>query len=371
MSGLRPLALCAGEPSGDAYAAAVLPLLQTETPAFSSVYGIAGRAVFDPNFRRLGDSSQWGAISIVESLRTYPKVLPAYYALKRALRAGPPGVFLPIDFGYANIRLARHAKNCGWQVVYWVPPGSWRRDRQGRDLAAVTDAIVTPFPWSRDLLRAQGANVEFFGHPILQFLRDVPRLPVDERTTLALLPGSRAHELEQMLPLMAATLARLQFRAPLEFALAPGTDARRVETIWRSHGGADATFTVGATREVLGRARAALVCSGTATLESILSGAGTVVAYQLSPMARREAKLIRMKRPRFIALPNIILDEAVVPEFVNDEATPEVLAGALQTQWENPSPQRAAESRIRETLGPDDAIDQTARYLREFAENQP
>ena len=140
-----------------------------------------------------------------------------------------PGLFLPIDFGYVNIRLARHAKRSGWKVLYFVPPSSWRRDKQGKDLPVITDAVATPFSWSADLLAAKGAQAFWFGHPILQLLKErkVGHAP-DVSGRIAILPGSRSHEIKENLPLLAATL-----KEPVEFALAPSVNVEKFRAVWQ------------------------------------------------------------------------------------------------------------------------------------------
>ncbi|RYG19321.1 hypothetical protein EON82_21605, partial [bacterium] len=160
-----------GEASGDAYGAALVGELRARGEA-GPYEGLGGTRMRDQDVDLLADSSHWGAITISQSLPLVRRVMGSYYRAKRALSAGQPGLFVPIDFGYVNIRLARHAKARGWKVLYFVPPGSWRRHKQGKDLPAVTDAIVTPFSWSAEILERMGANVRWFGHPIKSLLGD-------------------------------------------------------------------------------------------------------------------------------------------------------------------------------------------------------
>lgn len=326
--------------------------------------GVGGPRMRAEDLTLHADTTRWGAISIAQSLAAVPRVLGGYYRAKGKLRHHPPGLFVPIDFGYANIRLARHAKNQGWKVMYFVPPGSWRRDRQGRDLPAITHAIVTPFEWSAEILRKMGANAHWFGHPIKQLLREA-RVPVSEaRTSIAVLPGSRTHEIAENLPVIAEALAGNA--ATVEFALAPTVDAAAFKARWAAITGSRAgdRFTVGDTAGVLSRARGAIVCSGTATLEAALCRCPMVVVYRVSKAMVMEAKLIGFKRPKYIALPNILLDEAVVPELVQDEAKPEIVRGYLEVLLDD-SQERAAQmeafERLDGILGADDAITRAAR----------
>ena len=364
--------LSAGEASGDAYGAA----LARQMGAYD-FEGVGGPRMAAAGVRLHGDTSTWGAISIVQSLAVAPRALRGYYRAKRQMSRGTPGLFIPIDFGYANIRLAKHAKRLGWKVLYFVPPGSWRRDRQGRDLPAITDAIVTPFSWSAEILNRMGANAHWFGHPIKQLLRGAggplgsgePGQDArgthgrDARATVAVLPGSRAHEIEENLPIVAAALPSDR-RA--EFALAPTVDADAFRDRWAALAPErrEDLFTPSDTAGVLSRARAAIVCSGTATLEAALCRCPMVVVYRVSRAMEIEAKLIGFKRPKFIALPNILLDRPVVPELVQEEASPEAVRRHLGELLEDGVARRAQLDDFAELdriLGPEDAITRAAQ----------
>ncbi len=345
----------AGEASGDAYGAALTERLK-ERRSDLTFEGFGGRRMADAGVPLLADTSRWGAISIIEGLRKVPQVYFTYYRAKRQIRRGEPGLFIPIDFGFMNIKLARHAKNCGWKVLYFVPPGSWRRDRQGGDLPNVTDAIVTPFDFSAELLNKMGANCYWFGHPIKELIASRPASSAT-RAGIAALPGSRDHELEMHLPLLAAVVDQ-----PVEFALAPAIDVAEFKQRWEALAGVrpDDRYTQGDIYAVLSRARAAYVCSGTATLEAALCGCPMVVFYVATKSTAAEAKLLRIKLPKFASLPNIITDEAIVPEFIQDAATVDNIKTAMRNLLENPQDQLAACGRLIEALGPSDAISKSA-----------
>jgi len=390
----------AGEASGDAYGAALVGEMRRiwGEPSSLTFEGIGGSRMNEAGVQLHADSGRWGAISIVQSLRVVPRVLRGYYAAKGRMGRGEPGLFIPIDFGYANIRLARHAKNRGWKVLYFVPPGSWRRDRQGGDLPVITDAISTPFEWSAEILREMGADAHWFGHPIKQLLRASASQSQSERRTVAVLPGSREHEIAENLPVIAAAIKagereglnlvtpagseiRLPLRwealdMPLEFALAPTVDVEAFRARWRALAPERQgdVFTRADTQGVLRRARAALVCSGTATLEAALCKTPTVVLYRVSKSVVMEAKLVRFKRPKFIALPNILLDRFAVPELLQDEATPGAVRTELDAVLED-GERREAQLRDFEALdamlGPDDAITRTADLARRMFHVEP
>ncbi|HVT12237.1 MAG TPA: hypothetical protein VHE55_08215 [Fimbriimonadaceae bacterium] len=362
--------LSAGEASGDAYAAALVEALR-KTNTELGFEGIGGKRLAGAIGSLVADSSKWGAISIVQSLRVLPRAFRGWILGKRRLATGTPGLFVAIDFGFFNIRLCRYAKRRGWKVLYFMPPSSWRRDRQGRDLPDVADLVVTPFPWSAEILKGIGVDAYFFGHPLKQLIREAGAARTGG-STVAMLPGSRTHELDRNLPMFAEVARSLTER--FEFAISPNLDLGEVRALWnRLAPGRDDLFTQGDVYGVLGRARAALVCSGTATLEAALMRCAHVVVYRVTKAMAREAKLIGFKMPKFISLPNIVLDRESVPELVGlDISTADILA-CLQPLLAD-SPEREAQLRdfdeIDRVLGGDDAITETARLLVETLRSQ-
>lgn len=378
-----------GEASGDVYAAELVKEIRQVSRANLHFEGIGGKRMGQAGIALVADTSTWGAISIAQSLAMVPKAIGGYYRAKRALDRDP-GLFIPIDFGYANIRLARHAKNRGWKVLYFVPPGSWRRDRQGKDLVLLTDAISTPFSWSAEILNRNGGHAHWFGHPIKQLLAlHTPTVesvdaisPHLEGPRVAVLPGSRKHEIEENLPVIAEAIRSIDsdgnayrpLAATLEFALAPSADENEIRSAWsrlapeRQHD----RFITGDTYGVLRRGRAAIVCSGTATLEAALCGCPMVVIYRATKAMAIEAKIIGFRRPRFIALPNILLDRPVVPELVQLEATPVAIRAYLESLLKD-GPERTAQleafAELTTALGPSDAITQTAKLAVSLTES--
>lgn len=354
----------AGEASGDAYGAEMLRRLRAAVSG-TRAEAVGGRKLREAGASLVADSSSWGAMGVLESLRVAPKVKRGYDAARRALAQGEPGLLVPIDFGYMNVRLARRAKALGWKVLYFVPPGSWRRDKQGADLPGITDAIVTPFSWSAEILNRMGANAHWFGHPLKQMVAqraDDGR----ERRTIAVLPGSRGHEIALNLRAIVPAVSGLGF--PLEAAVAPSVSAERFQQLWAEAGGdpAGVVPVVDDAYGVLRRARVAVVCSGTATLEAALCGCPSVVVYRGTAIMEIE---YRLRRPKFdfIALPNILLGRAAVPELIQREARPTDIArelGAILAEGSPRERQLAAFAELDALLGPADALDRTVDLMR-------
>jgi lipid-A-disaccharide synthase len=353
---------CAGEASGDLYAASLaLELLRLDPRV--RIGGIGGaRLAQVANEPLIADSSKWGAISIVQSFREGFKVIRHYRAFKRALRTSEPGVFVPIDFGFVNLKFCRAAKEAGWRVVYFVPPGSWRRDRQGSDIPLLTDAVVTPFPWSAEILKGMGANVHFFGHPLKQIHKELIDTPFD-RSGLAVLPGSRRAELEQLLPVLNAALDDYPKTVQLPV---PSVHIPFLEQNW--HRKQDSIINgreTGSVMRVLRTSEAGVICSGTATLEAALAQTPMVVVYKLSPLTVLETKILRMKRPQFFSQPNILLQREVVPELLQYDYTVESVKRTLD-EIQTPAmvkKQMQGFEEISDLLGGNDCITKTAELI--------
>ncbi|MBS1718672.1 MAG: hypothetical protein JSS72_13170 [Armatimonadetes bacterium] len=354
--------ICAGEASGDRYGAAFAHHLKGL--AEFKIHAVGGPLLRAGGAQMVEESSRWGAIGIAQALMVAVPVMLAEKRIKRALAGMEPGLFVPIDFGYINVRLARFAKQHGWKVFYFVPPGSWRRDRQGADLPAVTNAIATPFEWSAKLLNEAGANARWLGHPIKELIKAAAPQS-GAREGVAVLPGSREHEISLNLPLIAQVLAGYEGR--IEFGLAPSVNLEQVKALWGN--GPKAEFTQGDLYGVLSRAKAALACSGTVTLETALCRTPMVVIYKLSPMQALQGRLMGLAG-KSISLPNILLQRTVVPEFADAKLDPQEIRARLYELLED-TPERTKQleafQELDQLLGPDNGIEAAAQWAAEIA----
>ncbi len=355
----------AGEASGDAYAAALIQ----ELGAGFDLESVGGAHLRSTGAKVIADSSKWGALGLMETLKIAPHVVGGFNAAKVNLRQGAPGIFVPIDYGYINVRLARRAKELGWQVLYFIPPGSWRRDKQGKDLPAITTKIVTPFPWSAEILNGMGADAHFFGHPVLQMIERGGVEPTRDPEEIAVLPGSRHHEIINNLPAIAAAVRSLNVKR-LAFAVASTIEPSELKALWESNGGAGLEARFDRDRyQVMRAAHAGIVCSGTATLEAAMCGLPHVVVYRGSKAMEYE---YRIRRPKFeyISLPNLILQQPILAELIQWDASPERIAHELEKVWrpgEERQRQLDAFAHLRSDLGPTDCLAKTAELIRSMA----
>jgi lipid-A-disaccharide synthase len=261
------IAFVAGEASGDRHGAALLAAIREELgggkePDAVEAWGIGGVLMGQAGMRVVCDSRSWGAIGVIESLSKVPPLFAAHGRMKKALRRRPPDALILIDFGAFNVPLGAWVKRHALcPVFYYIPPGSWRRSASQKRLerlAEAADFMITPFAWSEPLLRSVGAEASFVGHPILDLVKTElaakdfdNRFGLDpHRAVIALLPGSRIQELENILPVMLSAAGEIAQRVPgVQFLvpLAPNVSREALEEmlereptrVWLDHYGGE------------------------------------------------------------------------------------------------------------------------------------
>ena len=370
--------IIAGEASGDLQGACLTAELRRIAP-HAVIQGVGGRRMREAGVELFFDSSSWGAIGIAEALKLVPRLSRILWKLKSRLIANPPDVLVLIDFGAFNVRLGKFAHSHGVKVMYYFPPGSWNRNADCSRLKEVADRVVTPFPWSAESLKMSGIHADFFGHPLLDIVRpSMPkaefckRFDLDpERPIVGLLPGSRRQEIAHNLPVQAQAARILSESIPgLQFAipLAPWLDSNAVGKTAGKH----IKVLPGMVYDVLAHSRAAVVASGTATVEALILGCPMVIVYRGGRLVTLEFKL-RRKRIKFIGMPNITMDRLICPELTAEGASPERIAG-LMLELIPPTPERAQMlkdlAEAKAVLGSPGAIEKAARAVLEMANDR-
>lgn len=290
--------------------------------------------------------------------------IPFFLGLLRRLRdemvARRADLVLPIDYPGFNLRLSRAAKAAGVPVLYYIAPQVWAWHRSRiRQLAGGTDRLAVVLPFEEALFREAGARVSFVGHPLLD---EAPSLSGREafagelgldagRPLLAVFPGSRPQEVARHLDVFAEAARRVLDARPdvqpvIAASGAVGEEAYAAAPFPRTT----------RSRELLAHAHAALVKSGTTTLEAALAGTPMVIAYRTSRPTYALAR--RLVRVAHIGLVNLVVGERLAPEFVQDRATPGALSAALLPLLEPDGAERrrALEGleRVRAALAPAD-----------------
>ncbi|MCF8173800.1 MAG: lipid-A-disaccharide synthase [Burkholderiaceae bacterium] len=348
--------MVAGEASSDQLAAHLVTALKKHLPN-ATFYGIGG-----PKMQRQGFESLWPAEML--AVRGYAEVLRHYRAITRMRRQllsrlleDRPDVFIGVDGSDFNLWLEKRLKRQGIPTIHFVSPSiwAWRKNRMNKIVQSVSH-ILALYPFEPELYRDTTVKCSYVGHP----LADVIPLEIDQRAVreqlglaqdrpvIALLPGSRQSELEFMAETFIGAAKLLLLRYPRALFLVPlvSRETRnQFETaLWKQKAD-EMPFTLmfGHAAEAVAASDVVLVASGTATLETALVGRPMVIAYKMSPWSWR---LMRgMRYLPWVGLPNILAGRYVVPEFLQDEATPENLAQALGNLLVD-RPARAAISRV-------------------------
>lgn len=333
------IGVLAGEASGDLLGSRVLAALRARFPGLV-VEGIGGPLMEAQGLRSMFPMERLSVMGLVEPLKRLPELLRIRREVYRHFAANPPDVFLGIDSPDFNLRLERRLRERGISTAHLVSPSvwAWRRGRI-HSIKHAVDLMLCLFPFETGIYDQNGVPALFVGHPLadevaLQTDRALARqaLGLDPAATvLALLPGSRAAEVRLLAPLFlqAARLLR-QFDPALVLALPAASAARRteLEQLLAAYRDLEVTLVQGCSREVMAACDGALLASGTATLEAALLKRPMVVAYRMGVLSWLLLRAL-VKTP-FAALPNILAGRAVVPELLQQAATPAAMAAALR-----------------------------------------
>jgi lipid-A-disaccharide synthase len=356
--------LATGEASGDMLAAALATSIRDLVPN-AEFEGIGSERMAAAGVRLRASTAGWGAMGPLEALRTIPRLLVAFLAAVFRLRRRPQDLVVLVDFGAFNLRLARLLRRLGYRhpILYLLPPGAWLDIApQAREVAR--NAVpLTAFTHQRDFYRSQGLEIAYFGHPLVSLVEPrTPRPPAPpDGGVIALLPGSRRAEINHHMPPLLEACQVLRARRPNATFVVSAADGDADAVIRRYLAPlAEPPQVVRGARAALDVADAAWIASGTAVLEAVLREVACVALYVVAPAQVAIGR--RMWSGRYITLPNILLDREVVPEFLQDDATPERLAAALEKLLADPAPQLTEVRAVRATLGEPDALQRCAAF---------
>lgn len=348
--GLR-VALVAGETSGDVLGAGLVEALRARVPE-AYFEGIGGPRMIAAGCRSLYPMERLAVMGIVEVLGRYCELARVRSRLRRRWQQAPPDVLIGIDAPDFNLPLERSLRGHGVKAVHYVSPSVWAwREYRVRKIARSVDLMLTLFPFEAAFYERHQVPVRFVGHP----LADAVALETDataarlrlglpaQGQVVALLPGSRVSELRLLAERFVQAAQWCRARAPaLHFVAPMATEVAR-ELFRRAleDYGADLRITLldGQAREAMAAADVVLLASGTAALEALLVHRPMVVAYRLAPLTYRIA--IALLRVPYYSLPNHLVGRPVVPELIQEAATPEALGQAVMDLLE--VPERRAE----------------------------
>jgi lipid-A-disaccharide synthase len=353
--------LVAGEASGDLHGAALCRALATAAPG-ARLFGMGGDLMAAAGLERLADIKETAVVGFSEVIRRLPALRRTYGRLVAALSTERPHALVLIDYPGFNLRLARAARAAGVPVVYFIPPQIWAwRPGRLQIIRRRVSLVLAVFPFERALYGTAGVPVEFVGHPVLDALPAAPtraaarqQLGLDANgLVIGLLPGSRAQEIERLLPMMRDAAARIARARPgTRFVLGLAPSVNRADVEYHLTGGPKIDIVADRTYAAVRASDLLLAASGTVTLEAALLGTPMVVCYRLSALS--EIVLRLLATVPWMSLANLALGHAVVPELHRRTTTSERLSREALRLLTDPSArdaQRAAFGELTGTLG--------------------
>lgn len=348
--------IIAGEASGELHASNLMRALRAADPACDIRY-------------RGGDAAVMGLTDVIRHTR---QVLARIAACKEDMRSWHPDAVILVDNPGFNFRMARFARRQGFKVFWYIAPKVWAHGAgRVKKLRRDVDVLYCIFPFELDWFRQHGIQPRYFGNPLLDSIAQWPFRPLETADAavprIALLPGSRSAELKFLMPRLAA-LERLLAADPrlsayrLTLAAAPSMTPGD----YRKYLPADSRIEIlpGRTYDILAASQAAVICSGTASLEAALIGTPQVVCYGFDRFTWLAAKLL-VHVPH-VSLANLTLDRRIFPELLQDAASPEAIFRELEKillDGETAARMKAGYEELKLALGGEGASARTAKDM--------
>jgi lipid-A-disaccharide synthase len=338
VKGTKKVLIVAGEASGDLHGGNLVREMRMLRPELE-FSGIGGKKMEAAGVRLIADVADMAVVGLTEVIGKLGAVLFVMRKVKAMLKEDPPALLILIDYPDFNLPLARAAHRQGIKVMYYISPQvwAWRKGRVNA-IRKNVDKMVVILPFESEFYRKEGVDATFVGHPLLDAVQTSYTRPEalarnglkDETVTVAILPGSRRGEVEKLLPEMLEACRIIADRvSPVQFVLplAPTLALSFVENIIRRYD-VPVRIVEKDLYEAIAVSDAAIVASGTATLETALLGAPMVVIYKISPLSYAVGK--RFIKVDHISLVNLIAGREVVPELIQQEATPDRIAAGVR-----------------------------------------
>ena len=330
--------IIAGEVSGDQHASDLVRSIREKAPE-TAFFGIGGDLMRQEGVDTLYDVKDMAVMGLSEVFRRLGFFFKVFSVSLRVARERRPDAVILVDYPGFNLRFAKRANRLGLKVIYYICPQvwAWNRSRITR-MARVVDRLITIFPFEVDCFKDTALPVAFVGHPLVEKSRDVLAtpdilLPWQGKPRIALLPGSRVHEIDRLLPDMWDAAGELSTKHPEASFLIASPNSEMSATIRqlidKTPGGpARWDCVAGQTRQILRQANAAIVASGTATIEAALMRCPMVVIYRVAPLTYFFGKML--VRVDNIGMVNIVAGKRICPELLQKDISGRTIANAIE-----------------------------------------
>jgi lipid-A-disaccharide synthase len=362
-----------GELSGEIHALHLLEALRTHL-AFG-VSGLGGSRLAGAGVDIVHNYKDISLMGVSELFSKAGHILRAFHAMERHLRDTAPSLLILVDFPGFNLRLAKIARRLGIPTVYFIPPQLWAW-RKGRikTIRNCVDLVLCILPFEEEMYRENGVEAVYVGHPFVQTVKASRTRDeflayagvTSKGPLLTVMPGSRESEILRLLPVMVDVVKQVKNRVGDIAVVLPVAETVSVERIQERVGGTGITLLPGLSHDALAYCDAAVIASGSATLEAAILGAPSVVVYRLAPLSYWLARLL-VHVPH-ISLPNLIAGHEIYPEFIQ-RLEPEIIADRVVYMLNNGTTTiRRDLDEVRSRLGAFDSYRAAAESIVRFVE---
>ena len=370
----KKILLVAGEVSGDLHGSHLVEAIHRIDPEIQ-FFGVGGEGLKRVGMRLLHHSQSLSVVGITEVFVKLRSILKALRTLKRSLEREKPDLVILIDFPDFNLRLARIVHRKGIPILYYISPQVWAwRPGRVKLIARLVKKMVVLFPFEVPLYEAAGVDVEWVGHPLLDIVRPTlskemafQQFGLDPgRRTIGLLPGSRIHEIERLLPSLLASAQLLQKEIPdLQFVipLAPGVSRATLSSRMNSIS-VPVTVVEGFTYDVMNLCELLITASGTATLEAAILGKPMIIIYKVSFSTYWIGRAL--VRVNHIGLPNLVAEKEIALELIQKDVNPQrIVEEAFRILRDPLLSRKMTESmgEVRHKLGEPGAAERAGRII--------
>ena len=342
------IGMVAGEPSGDVLAAGMVAELKRQYPD-AIIEGIGGQHMIEQGFHSLFDMETLSVMGLVEVLSHLPSILKVKKQLLAHFEKTPPDIFVGIDAPDFNLRVEKALKAKGIKTMHYVSPTVWAwREKRIHKIAKAANRVLGLFPFEQQVYDKYNVPYTFVGHTMADSIALEPdqsasRLALglnQDSKVLAVLPGSRRGEVDTLLPVFLDTIELIHKQRPDIHFVIPAANVHRLEQIQRllkdtnnAEQRLPITVTQGTARDAMIASDAILLASGTATLEAMLCKRPMVAAYKLAPLTYKIMQ--RLYKAPFFTLPNLLANEAIIPELLQEEVNADNMSSQLLNFFES------------------------------------
>ena len=342
------IGMVAGEPSGDVLAAGMVAELKRQYPD-AVIEGIGGPNMINAGFHSLFDMETLSVMGLVEVLSHLPAILKVKKQLLAHFEQNPPDIFVGIDAPDFNLRVEKALKARGIKTMHYVSPTVWAwREKRIHKIAKAANRVLGLFPFEQQVYDKYNVPYTFVGHTMADAIAIVPdqrasrdALGIDGNApVLAVLPGSRRGEVDTLLPVFLETIEAIHAkRSDIQFLIPAANEHRlaQIKAILLEADNAEERLpiqvTQGTSRDAMIASDVILLASGTATLEAMLCKRPMVAAYKLAPFTYKIMQ--RLYKAPFFTLPNLLADEAIIPELLQEEVNAENMSNQLLNFFES------------------------------------